>query len=169
MVPILSFIGSSGSGKTSIMEKVVAELAGRGTKLAVIKHSHHENLGFDKAGKDSHRYAEAGAEIVVLSGKQEMVVMKKTDHDLSPHEIAEFIGPGFDLIITEGFKSADTPKIEVHRKSIETKLLAKPEQLLAVVTDEKLSVKVPQLDFNRDNTREIADLIENWLAENYSR
>lgn len=164
MLPILSFIGSSGSGKTVIMEKVVSELKKRGLSIAVIKHSHHDELGFDKEGKDTQRYTNAGAKIVIISGTQEIVIMKKTDHDLSPREIARLVDPDVDLILTEGFKSAGTLKIEVHRKDIEPELLARPNQLLAVVTDERLDVKVPQFDFTKDNTTEIADMIEKWLA-----
>lgn len=164
MLPILSFIGSTGSGKTTIMEKVVAELKGRGIRVAVIKHSHHDEIGFDKKGKDSQRYTQAGADTVIVSGTQEIVIMKKTDHDLSPREIARIIDPDIDLILTEGFKSAGTLKIEVHRKAIEPELLAKPNQLLAVITDEQLDVKAPQFDIMKDNTTEIANLIERWLA-----
>ncbi len=164
MIPIISFIGSSGSGKTSILEKIVVELTKRGLRVAVIKHSHHDALSFDKKGKDSQRYTTAGAEAVIVSGPQEIVFMKKTDHDLLLNEITRLIDPDIDLILTEGFKNADTFKVEVHRKALESKLLAKPNQLLAVVTDEKLDVKVPQFDITKDNTIKIADLIEKWLA-----
>jgi len=165
MLPILSFIGTSGSGKTTILEKIVAELKRRGVRVAVIKHTHHTGIELDKQGKDSQRYMQAGAEIAVVSGTQEIAIMKKTDQDLSPQEIARFIDPDIDLVLTEGFKNADTLKIEVHRKTFEPKLLAKPKQLLAVITDERLGVRVPQFDIMKDNTIEITDLIGKWLAE----
>jgi len=164
MIPIISFIGSSGSGKTSLLEKVVKELKKRGLKVAVIKHSHHDDLGFDKQGKDSYRYTQAGADVVVLSGTQEMAIMKKTGHDLSPQEISRLLDIDIDVILTEGFKNASTMKIEVHRRDIESGLLSNPKQLLAVVTDEPLNgITAPQFEFGKDNTLEIADLIEKWL------
>jgi molybdopterin-guanine dinucleotide biosynthesis protein MobB len=164
MIPIISFIGSSGSGKTTLLEKVVTELKKRGIRVAVIKHSHDSDLGFDKNGKDSQRYTTAGAEVVIVSSPQEIVFMKKTDHDLSPNEITRLIDPDIDLVLTEGFKSAGTLKIEVHRKVLESELLAKPDQLLAVITDEPLDIQVPQFDVMKNNTVEIADLIEKWLS-----
>lgn len=164
MIPIISFIGSSGSGKTTLLEKVVTELKKRGIRVAVIKHSHYGDLGFDKNGKDSQRYTTAGAEVVIVSSPQEIVFMKKTDHDLSPDEITRLIDPDIDLVLTEGFKSAGTLKIEVHRKALELELLAKPDQLLAVITDEPLNIQVPQFDVMKNNTVEIADLIEKWLS-----
>jgi molybdopterin-guanine dinucleotide biosynthesis protein MobB len=164
MIPIISFIGSSGSGKTTLLEKVVAELKKRGIRVGVIKHVPCDDLDFDRNGKDSQRFRAAGAEVVIASGPEEIVFMKKTDHDLSPGEITRLIDPDIDLVLTEGFKSADTFKIELHRKALASELLAKPEQLLAVITDEELDIPVPQFEATKDNTAEIADLIEKWLS-----
>lgn len=164
MIPIISFIGRSGSGKTTLLEKVVAELKGRGLRLAVIKHTHSGDLGFDKNGKDSQRLQAAGAEVVIVSGPQAIVLMQKADQDLAPHEITPLIGPDIDLVLTEGFKGAATAKIEIYRKALAPGLLAKPEQLLAVVTDEKLEVQVPQFNVMENTTVAIADLIEGWLS-----
>jgi molybdopterin-guanine dinucleotide biosynthesis adapter protein len=164
MVPIISFVGWSGSGKTTLLEKVVTELIKRGIRVAVIKHTHHDDLGFDRNGKDSQRYAAAGAEAVIVSGPKEIISMKKTDHDLSPNELIRLIDRDIDLVLTEGFKSAGTIKIEIHRKVLESELLAKPDQLLAVITDEQIDIQVPQFDVMRNNTVEIADLIEKWLS-----
>ena len=164
MVPILSFVGASGSGKTSILEKVVAELTDRGIRVAVFKHTHHEMLHFDQEGKDSYRYGQAGARTVVLSSAGGMMLVKKTGRDLTPQEISEYAGKDIDLIITEGFKGAHEKKVEVHRKTVEPRLLTKPDQLLFIITDEKLNIDVSQLDFNKDNTIKIADLIQEWMA-----
>ncbi len=165
MIPVISFIGSSGAGKTGVMEKVVTELKRRSIRVAVIKHSHHDSFEFDKDGKDSRRYTAAGAETVIVSGPQEMILMQKTGRDTNLDELTRLIDPDIDLILTEGFKNAATPKIEIHRKTVEPELLAEPEQLLAVVTDEKLKVKVPQFDAAKDNTAALTDLIEKWLSE----
>jgi molybdopterin-guanine dinucleotide biosynthesis protein MobB len=169
MIPIISFIGFSGSGKTTIIEKAVIELKKRGIRIAVIKHSHRDDLDFDKTGKDSKRFSAAGAEIVVLSGPKEMALIKKTDHDLSPDEIVGLFNPDIDLVITEGFKSAGTLKIEVHRKALGPDLLTDPDQLLALITDELLNIQVPQFNVMKDNTVEIADLIEKWLSAHSKR
>jgi len=165
MIPVISFVGSSGSGKTALLEKVVAELKRRGLKIAVIKHSHHDRLEFDQEGKDSYRYTQAGADVVIVSGTKEMVIMEKTDRDMSPREICRLIDNNIDLVLTEGFKNADTAKIEIHREDLEKGLLSNPEHLLAVITDKPLKdIQVPQFDYTKDNTGKIADLIEEWLA-----
>jgi len=164
MVPVISFIGSSGSGKTTLLEKVVAELKTRGMKIAVIKHV-HDDLSFDKNGKDSKRYAAAGADTVIVSGPREIAVIKKTDHDMSTDELAVLIDPGIDLVLTEGFKYGCAYKIEVHRNASGRRLLSAESELLAVVTDETLDVGVPQFDFEKDNTVEISDFIEKWLSD----
>ncbi len=164
MIPVISFIGRSGSGKTTLLEKVVAELKNRGLKVVVIKHSPHSDLNFDTDGKDSQRFTAAGAEEVVISGPREIVSIKKTDRDLSPDEIVRFLSPDTDLVLTEGYKHEDNVKIEVHRKLLGAELLAKPDELLAVITDERLGVDVPQFDVMKNNTVEIADLIEKWLS-----
>jgi molybdopterin-guanine dinucleotide biosynthesis protein MobB len=169
MIPIISFIGTSGSGKTTILEKVIAELKKRSIRVAVVKHTHHDDFTFDKKGKDTQRYTAAGAAVVIISGAHEIVFMKKTEHDLDPHEISRLIHDDVDLVITEGFKSASTMKIEVHRKALEPELLAKPKHLLAVITDEKLDIKVPQFDLAKNNTLIIADLIEKWLSQQPKR
>jgi molybdopterin-guanine dinucleotide biosynthesis protein B len=165
MIPIISFIGSSGSGKTTLLEKVVTELENRDIRVAVIKHAPHGDLDFDINGKDSQRYSSAGAVVSIVSGPKEIAFIKKTDHDLSPDEITRLIDPDVDVILTEGFKHAGTLKIEVHRKSIETELLANPNELLAVITDEPLNVNVPQFDIMNNNIIEMADLIEKWVSE----
>jgi molybdopterin-guanine dinucleotide biosynthesis protein MobB len=162
---VISFIGRSGSGKTTLLEKVIAALKRRGIRVAVIKHSPHHDLGFDVNGKDSQKFQSAGAEIVFVSGPRGIVSMKNTDHDLSPEEISQFVDSGIDLILTEGFKSLDAPKIEVHRREQGSGLLSSPSQLLAIVTDEPLGIEAPQFDFNRDNSEAIASLIEQWLIE----
>jgi molybdopterin-guanine dinucleotide biosynthesis protein MobB len=161
MKPILSFIGKSESGKTTLLGDVIAHLKQRGLKIAVIKHA--QKFELDKQGKDSWQLSRMGADTVVVSSPEELAVMKKTEHSLTLQEIARLIDSDVDLILTEGFKKSSAMKIEVHRKEQGAGLLVPPEQLLAVVTDEPLNVKVPQ--FNRDDTKGLANLIEKWLQK----
>jgi molybdopterin-guanine dinucleotide biosynthesis protein B len=161
MKPILSFVGKSESGKTTLLVEIITDLKQRGLKIAIIKHT--QKFELDKQGKDSWRLHQLGADTVVVSSREELAVMKKADHSLTPQEIAHFIDPDVDLILTEGFKKSNTMKIEVHRKEQGTGLLVPPEQLLAVVTDEPLDINLPQ--FNRDDTKGLANLIEKWLRK----
>ena len=160
MRPIISIVGKSESGKTTLLESLVIELKRRGYKVAVIKHA-GEDFELDKPGKDSWRLGQAGSEVVVVSSPSKFAVIRQTKQDLSPRELSHFIRWDYDLILTEGFKQVGTPKIEVHRKEQGGELLFSAQQLLAVVTDEPLGIEVPQ--FSKDDIQGLADLIEKRL------
>lgn len=156
MPPIVSIVGKSESGKTTLLEHLIGELKQRGYRIATIKH-HVHGFDLDQPGKDSWRLAQAGSDAVVLSSSQKVALIKKTDHDLSLEEISSLIGGDFHLILTEGFRRDKFPKIEVHRKEL-GELLCPPEELLAIVTDEPLDLSILQYAF--DNTKGLADLLE---------
>ena len=160
MQPIISIVGKSGAGKTTLLEGLITELKRRGYKVAVIKHA-GDDFELDKKGKDSWRLSQAGGRVVAISSPHKLVVMRQMKHDQSPQELSRFLGGGCDLILTEGFKQGNNPKIEVHRKEQGKELLCLPQQLLAVVTDEPLDVDVPQ--FSADEVPGLADLIEGRL------
>jgi molybdopterin-guanine dinucleotide biosynthesis protein B len=157
MRPIISFVGKSDSGKTTILEKLIAELKQRGYAVVTVKHS-GEAIELDKTGKNSWRFTQAGSDVVAVSTKNELVIIKPTDHDLSPQEIARTLRWDYDIMLTEGFKSATTYKIEVHVKAQGTELLTPLPQLLAVVSDEPVDIDAPQ--FARNDISKIADLVE---------
>lgn len=160
MRPIISIVGKSESGKTTLLEKLIIELKQRGYKVAVIKHT-SEDIELDTEGKDTWRFSQIGSDVVAISSGKELALMKKLERDLSPQELSRFIVWDYDIILTEGFKRSGTVKIEVHRREQGEKLLSSPKQLLAVVTDEPLDVSVPQ--FSKDEVQKLADLIENRL------
>jgi molybdopterin-guanine dinucleotide biosynthesis protein B len=162
MPPIISIVGKSESGKTTLLEGLITILKQRGYKVAVIKHA-AEDFELDTVNKDSWRFSQAGSEVSAISSTHNLAVIKNLEHDLAPQELANFIGLDYDLILTEGFKQSDHPKIEVHRKEQGKELLNQPERLLAVVTDEPLNIAAPQ--FSRDEVPKIADLIVNTILE----
>ncbi len=160
MRPIMSIVGNSNSGKTTLIESLIIELKQRGYKVAVIKHA-GEDFELDKAGKDSWRFSQAGSGVVAISSPHKFAVIKPVERGLSPQELSRFIGWDYDLLLTEGFRQSNNPKIEIHRKELDKELSCHPNQLLAIVTDEPLDVNVPQ--FTRDDIQDLASLIENWL------
>ena len=159
MRPIVSIVGKSKSGKTTLLECLSTELKRKGYEVAIIKHA-AEDFELDKVGKDSWRLSQTSG-IAAVSSPHKLVIFRRMERDLSPQELSRFIGGGYDLILTEGFKQGNTPKIEVHRKEQGSELLSSLKQLLAVVTDEPLDVDVPQ--FSRDEIQKVADLIESRL------
>ncbi len=133
MIPIVSVVGYADSGKTTLLVKLIREFKRRGYKVATIKH-HHRDFEIDIPGKDTWRHAEAGADTVVLASPGKVAVVERTSHELTLDEIAARI-TGVDLIITEGFKQENKPKIEVFRSGVHRKLITLPENLLAVASD----------------------------------
>lgn len=157
MRSIISFVGKSGSGKTTLLEKVITELKNRGYKVAIIKHSHHKNE-LDTAEKDTWRFTKAGTELSAINSLDHLAIYRKMNEFFDPQDIGNAILWDYDILLTEGFKGSNYSKIEVHRSEQGKDLLTEPRLLLAVVTDEPLDVKVPQL--SRDDVKGIADIIE---------
>ena len=156
-LPIVSIVGKSQSGKTVLMEQLIAEFKRRGYKVAALKHS-RGGMEIDHPGKDSWRYAQAGSDAVLISSPDKLAFIKSVGHDLSIDEILPIVGPEFDLVLVEGFKKSKTPKIEVHRKELGDDLLCSPEELSAIVTDGSLDTDIPQLPWGDMVT--VADFIE---------
>jgi molybdopterin-guanine dinucleotide biosynthesis protein MobB len=163
-IPIVSIVGRSGSGKTTFIEKLIRELKTRGLRLAVIKHHYHPDFEFDVPGKDSYRLAQAGADHTVVAGPQKIVHVRQLGEEPSLGDVVADID-GVDLIITEGYKLADTPKIEVSRRGAGnaaagdvSELVAPMGRLVAIVSDQRFDLPLPQ--FGLDDAQGVADLIE---------
>jgi len=156
MPPVVCIVGRSGAGKTMLLEKLIPELKRRGYRVAAVKHTGHDP-DLDTEGKDSWRYARAGADCTVLSSARKIAVFRLADHDWAPDEIARFLGDEFDIVLAEGFKRSKAPKIEVHRGANE-ELVSSPEEVLAIVSDEPAACGFPR--YSPADVRALADLIE---------
>ncbi len=154
MIPIISFVGRANVGKTTLLEKLIKEFSRRGVKVATVKHTHHFEM--DGPGKDTWRHARAGAETVVIASPDKMALLDYSGREKSLDRIAALI-TGVDLIVTEGYKHADKPKIEVFRAAVSRELVCDPEDLLAVVTDVRLDLDIPQ--FDPDDPAPLADFL----------
>jgi molybdopterin-guanine dinucleotide biosynthesis protein B len=155
---VFSFIAaSSNSGKTTLIEKVVRILKGRGLRVAVIKHA---SAGFDldQPGKDSWRFQQAGADTVILAGPGRVALMQKIEHEPDPDELARLAGDA-EIVIAEGFKKNVKDKIEVFRKGVsgERPLSLNDPSYLALVSDNPFAVSIPCFDLN--DATGVADLI----------
>ena len=160
-VKTVSFVAKSGTGKTTLLEKVIASLKERGYRVGVIKHDAHR-FDIDHPGKDSYRLTAAGADTMLISSPEKLAMVKK--HAASP-PIEELISTYFndvDIVLTEGFKKSSMQKIELHRKERSATLLCRGEEhdpsLVAVASDEPLDLDVPVLDLN--DAKAVADFIE---------
>jgi molybdopterin-guanine dinucleotide biosynthesis adapter protein len=146
VIPLLSFIGRSGAGKTTLIERIVAEMRERGYRVAVIKHHAHP-APIDTSGKDSWRFIEAGASQAIVSSPIEIVRFERVPRELSLNEIAAQIHD-VDLILTEGFKREAAPKIEVSRAALGTELIGRVDELIAVASDHPIGFDLPRFDLD---------------------
>ena len=156
MPPLVSIVGKSETGKTTLVQKLIQELRARGYRVATIKHV-PENLAFDEPEKDSWRHIQAGSQGTAISSTERLVIIKPISQAPNLDQIAHEIGEDYDIVLAEGFKESHAPKIEVHRKIIGPPLNA-VKKLFAIVTDEPLATKTRQ--FSPEDTKGLADLIE---------
>jgi len=155
MVPVISVVGRSNSGKTTLVEKLIKELNERGYKVGTIKHDAH-SFDIDVPGKDSWRHTQAGANPAVISSPEKLAMVKKVKQEMSLDEIVERYVGDVDIVITEGFKSQDKPKIEVLPPG--KKPISSPSDLLAVAGEGAVDVDVPF--FGRNDAKGIALFLE---------
>jgi molybdopterin-guanine dinucleotide biosynthesis protein MobB len=157
-LPTVSFIGKKKSGKTTVVLGVIRELRSRGYRIAALKHDTH-GFDIDVPGTDSYRFRETGAEVVGVSSPDKYVWLNTVSEEPSLQDLARQICEPVDLIITEGFKKQDAPKIEVSRRARSTELVSAADELIAITSDQAFAdYPVPQ--FALDDFRGLADLIE---------
>ncbi|MCK0140975.1 bifunctional molybdopterin-guanine dinucleotide biosynthesis adaptor protein MobB/molybdopterin molybdotransferase MoeA [Aliiroseovarius sp. F20344] len=156
---IFGVTGWKNSGKTGLMERLVAHFTVQGLRVSTLKHTHH-GVDLEKPGTDTHRHRVAGAQEVVLVSSARIATLHELRDDPEPRlaELIRGLKP-CDLVLVEGFKGAPHPKIEAHRAATGEALLAPAnETIRAVASDEAL----PDLDlplFDLDDTASIASFI----------
>lgn len=165
MPPIVSIVGRTNSGKTTLIERLIPALARRGCRVATIKHHRHGDFQADHPGKDSWRHAQAGAIATALAGTHRVAVFQRVETELSPEEIARLFVVRPDLVLTEGYQDSLFPKVEIVRRAQGADpLCRKEDQLIALVTDGAWDLGVPR--FGLDDSDGLAGyLIEQVLID----
>lgn len=160
MTPVFSFIAYSDTGKTTYLTALIAELSRRGLRVGALKHDAHE-FEIDSPGKDSWRFARAGAAVVAVASRTKCAVM-----DYRPVSFAETLSrmKDVDLIIVEGWHCEAENRIALYRSGSGKPLKLEPEQCLAVVSDVPLDTGATPL-FPLDDVRPMADFLVLNLAE----
>ncbi len=162
-VPVLSIVGRSNSGKTTLLVKLIGELTAQGLRIASIKHSHHQP-DMDTPGKDSWRHKQAGAFASLLAGPEQLLMVADVQKPLTPQQLADAYFADADLVLVEGYAGMAGAKIEVVRGERSHALRnAEDAGLIAVVTDVlDLDTGKPKLDLN--DIGPVASFILAWLA-----
>lgn len=158
--PVVSVIAKSGSGKTTFMEKLIPELKARGLRVGVLKHHGHPTP-FDMPGKDTYRHFQAGADVVVGASALQVAMFRRQAGSADLETVIATYFADVDLVLTEGYKRGPYPKIEIHRAARSAELLCEPDELLALVSDERFDIDAPQ--FGLEDAGGMAELLVQWL------
>lgn len=155
--PVITIIGKSGTGKTTLLEQLIAEFKRRGYYVGTVKHHSHRGFEIDQPGKDSWRHAQAGSDHVVIASVDKIAAYRSLERELSLDEIVGQM-VGLDIILVEGYKCAGKPTIEVASPIKENELLSTLDQLIGIVTEDNLDVPVPQ--FKPIEANSVVDFLE---------
>lgn len=154
--------GWKNSGKTGLVERLVAEFVSRGLRVSTLKHAHHA-FDVDQPGRDSHRHRMAGASEVLVASRDRVALMTELRGAPEPvmEDLLTRLAP-CDLVLVEGYKNGPHPKLEAHREATGKPLLATGDETIrAVASDANPAAPVPVL--NLDDTTAIANFIATEL------
>ncbi|MBW6391180.1 molybdopterin-guanine dinucleotide biosynthesis protein B [Billgrantia antri] len=164
-LPLLGIAAWSGTGKTTLLERLLPRLTARGLRVAVIKHAHH-GFDVDQPGKDSHRLRQAGAAPMLVASRARWAMMMETPGQ-EEADLAQLIetvrGQRPDLVLVEGFKAWPLPKLELYREELGKMLrVAEDPWVKAVASQPPVSVPegVDWLDL--DDLEAIAEWVSEW-------
>ncbi|ENB7488721.1 molybdopterin-guanine dinucleotide biosynthesis protein MobB [Citrobacter koseri] len=166
MIPLLGIAAWSGTGKTTLLKKLIPALCARGVCPGLIKHTHH-NMDVDKPGKDSYELRKAGAAQTLVASRQRWALMTETPEepelDLT-YLVSRMDASKLDIVLVEGFKHEAVAKILLFRQGCghEVEELTIDEHVIAVASDIPLSLDIPLLDIN--DIPQIATFVLRWLG-----
>ncbi|MBT8438458.1 MAG: molybdopterin-guanine dinucleotide biosynthesis protein B [Gammaproteobacteria bacterium] len=165
-VPVLGIVAWSGTGKTSLLERLIPELRDNGIRVAAIKHSHHD-FEIDKQGKDSDKLRKAGAGQIILTSKYRTAIIIEEDRETEPdlfQQLSRLDAEKLDLVLVEGFRQVDIPKIEVYRPSLEKPMLCLQDRnIVALACDEQPQQDVAIEVLPLNDERAVSAFVTKWI------
>ena len=166
---LLAISAYSGTGKTTLLKQVIPLLKGKGVRVGVIKHTHHD-MDIDIPGKDSYELRKAGAEQTLVASSRRWALMTETPHnnEVNLYDMIGKMDAGIlDIVLVEGFRHEKVPKIALFRQAAHAHAVGLlDEYVIAIATDTIINIAtaLPQLDIN--NPGNVADFIADWLQSN---
>jgi molybdopterin-guanine dinucleotide biosynthesis protein MobB len=163
--PVLGFAAYSGTGKTTLLVRLLPLLKLQGLRIAMIKHAHHD-FDIDTPGKDSYELRKAGASQVLVASDRRFALMTEFEEPREPglsYLLQRLDIENIDLVMVEGFRHLPFPKIELHRPSTAKPLIFREDRsVIAVASDANIDTgELPLLNLNQPE--EVAGFINRWL------
>ena len=166
MKNIFGIVGWSGSGKTDLVIRLINFFVSNSLIVSSIKHTHHK-FEIDKEGKDSYKHSNAGSsEVMIFSKKRWAMISKLYDEDIRIEQIIKKFNPKTNIILIEGLKYSNFPKIEVIRSTLNKPLLFEnDENIKAIVYDKEFNgfENINKPYFRFDETNKIGNFIKNYF------
>ncbi len=167
MIPLIAVAAWSGTGKTTLLKKLIPALCARGIRPGLIKHTHHD-MDVDTPGKDSYELRKAGAAQTLVASSQRWALMTETPDETELDLnwlVSRMDATKLDLVLVEGFKHEPVPKILLWRADCghDISELMIDEHAIAVASDVELALSVPVLDIN--DIKEVAEFVLQWLGQ----
>ena len=169
-IPVIGFCAFSGTGKTTLLTQLIPLLKASGINLGVIKHAHH-SFEIDHPGKDSYKLRHAGTQQMLIASENCIAKIKDIDPRKDGIDLQDMLNEldyeTLDLILVEGFKHYNFPKIELHRPEIKTPLIfPNDKSIIAIATDSELATQPAHLPvLNLNDIEEIAEFIQSYLEQ----
>jgi len=164
--PVFGVVGWKNSGKTTLMSHLIHEFAQRGYVVSVIKHAHLK-FDIDHPGRDSFKMREAGARQIVLSSPRRFALMRELGDtpEMTLESLLTFAGP-CDVILVEGYKREDYPKIEIRREGATSRepLSTEFPGVVAIASDRPQDEREPLPTFPIDDIEPIVSFIIELLG-----
>lgn len=169
-IPILGFAAWSGTGKTTLLSRIIPLLKAKGLRIALIKHAHH-SFDIDHPGKDSHTLRKAGADEVVIASKHRIACIRETPAKQDEPSLKDMLSvvqiDRIDLVLVEGFKMEDIPKVELHRKCLDKPYLY-PQDTNIIALAEDPCTEIPRHGIeclNLGQPAQIATFVERFVKQ----
>ena len=167
-IPVLGFAAYSGTGKTTLLKKIIPMLTQQGIRIGMIKHAHHQ-FEIDYPGKDSFELRKAGAQQMLIASSSRMALITELETAQEPqldYLISRLEQTSLDLILVEGFRQISYPKIELHRPSLGKPLLCQEDRsIIALASGAPTEIQpvIPLLDLN--NPEQITAFIQTEILD----
>lgn len=146
---MVAFAAPSGTGKTTLIEKVIRELTSRGLRVGAVKSDAHR-VELDRPGKDTHRMRESGSRVTALVSRDQVAVFRDAEGPpVALEDVVRLFFADVDVVVAEGFRSRGLPTVVVCRKGVSREGWEWPREVIAVATDEEEAPRAPRLDLNR--------------------